>query len=106
MYTLPMELITKEELIDLAKMQDPEPELYKISFWDLKKLEEQIKKLVQVKQDDKLFSILMKLQSHIMIVQDWVREQEIKKTQKHESLEEFVCYLNKSKMMGSGKIYA
>ena len=101
-----MELMTRTEIMDLAKMQDPEPELYKISFWDLKKLEDQIKKLVLVKQDDRLFSILMKLQSHIMIAQDWVREQEIKKTQKHETLEEFVCYLNKSKMMGSGKIYA
>ena len=101
-----MELMTKTELIKLAKMQDPEPHLYTFSYWDLRRIQEKIKKLVYTERDDKLFSILMKLLSHIMIVEDWVREQDIKKTQKHASIGECVCYINKSKMLGSGRIYA
>ena len=100
-----MELITKTELIKLAKIQDPEPVLYTFSYWDLRKIQDMIKKLIYSEKDDKLFSTLMKLQSHIMIAEDWVREQDIKITQKHESVGECVCYINKSKMLGSGRIY-
>ena len=101
-----MKPITKTELIKLAKMYDPESELYTFSYWELRKIQDKIKKLVYTENDDKLFSVLMKLQSHIMITEDWIRDQEIKKTQYHENIEEFVSYLNKSKMLGSGRIYA
>ena len=100
-----MELITKNELIKLAKMQNPEPELYTFSYWDLRKIQDMIKKLVYSENDDKLFSTLMKLQSHIMIVEDWVKKHDIKKTQTHETVDECVCYINKSKMIGSGRIF-
>ena len=103
--TIVMEMMTKKELIKFAKMQDPESELYKMCYWDVRKIQEKIKKLVYSENDDKLFSILMKLQSHIMIAEDWIREQDIKKTQKHETVDECVCYINKTKMLGSGRIY-
>ena len=105
-YTLVMELVKKSELIKLAKMQDPESELYKMTYWDIRKIKDKIEKLVHTENDDRLFSILMKLKSHIMITEDWIREQEISKMKKHSTIEEFTNYINKSKMLGSGRIYA
>lgn len=100
-----MELVKKSELIKLAKLQDPEAELYKMTYWDIRKIKDKIEKLAHIGNDDKLFSILMKLKSHIMLTEDWIREEEVSKIKKYSTIAEFVCFINKSKMLGSGKIY-
>jgi len=76
-------MTAKNQLIKLAKMQDPEPELYKMSYSGLEWIKEKIDEIIHEENDDQLFSILMRLKSHIMVVEDWVLEQEIKETKGH-----------------------
>jgi len=83
---------TKNELINLGKMRDPESELYKMSYWEIEMIKERIEELVHAENDDNLFSILMRLKSHIMLVEDWIREQEIKKTEKLSAFQQITSY--------------
>jgi len=75
-------MTAKNQLIKLAKLQDPEPELYKMPYSGLEWIKEKIDEIVHEENDDELFSILMRLKSHIMVAEDWVREQEIKEEEK------------------------
>jgi len=75
-------MTAKNQLIKLAKIQDLEPELYKMPYSGLEWIKEKIDEIIHEENDDQLFSILMRLKSHIMVVEDWVLEQEIKETKK------------------------
>ena len=78
-----MKTITTQELIKLAKVQDIEPELYKMSFADISAIKEKIEKVICEKEE--FFSILMRLKSHVMICEDWIRYQEVRKIEKFSS---------------------
>ena len=95
---------TKYELIILAKMQDPEPELYKMSYGQIERIKEKIEQLVNDENDDSLFSILMRLKSHIMIVEDWVRDQDINKAEKLYTIQQVSSYTQNQ--IGRDMIYA
>ena len=74
-------MTVKNQIIKLAKMHDPEPVLYEIPYSGLEWMKEKIFELVQVENDDQLYSILMRLMSHIMVVEDYVRAKETKKAE-------------------------
>ena len=97
-------MTAKNQLIKLAKMQDPEPELYEIPYSGLEWIKEKIYELVLVENDDQFYSIMMRLMSHIMIVEDWVRAQEIKKTEILCEIPPITSY--KQHQMGMQLVYA
>ena len=103
--TLREENVTaKNQLIKLAKLQDPEAELYKMPYLGLEWIKEKIDEIVHEENDDQLFSILMRLKSHIMIVEDWVREKEIKEAEKLSTFLTITSY--GQNQMGMEIIYA
>jgi len=77
-----MEAVTKNELIKFGKMRDPETELYEMSSYEIEFIKQKIVELVLSENDDDLFSTLMRLKSHIMIVEDSIREKEFEKAKK------------------------
>jgi hypothetical protein len=95
-----MKMITKQELVKLAKMQDPEPELYKMAYGDILAIKEKIETAIRIEKDDRLFSILMKLKSHVMVCEDWIRYTEVRKIEKLSSLDEIVSYIEKTEQLG------
>ena len=95
-----MKMITKQELVKLAKMQDPEPELYKLTYGDILAIKDKIETVIRIEKDDRLFSILMKLKSHVMVCEDWIRYTEVRKIEKLSSLDEIVSYIEKTEQLG------
>ncbi len=95
-----MKMITKQELVKLAKMQDPEPELYKMAYGDILAIKEKMETVIRIEKDDRLFSILMKLKSHVMVCEDWIRYTEVRKIEKLSSLDEIVSYIEKTEQLG------
>jgi len=77
-----MKIVTKNELIRVGKMRDPETELYELSSYEIEFIKQKIEELVLSENDDDLFSTLMRLKSHIMIVEDSIREKEFEKAKK------------------------
>ena len=69
-----MQTITKQELVKLAKLQDPEPELYKMSYSQIQEIKNKIEQVIYEKNGEELFSILMRLKSHLMVCEDWIRK--------------------------------
>jgi len=96
-------MITKQELVKLAKL--PEPELYKMSYGEIIIIKDKIERLVHEEKDDKLFSILMKLKSRVMIYEDQIRYTEVRKIEKLASLEEIVSYIERSERIGGIPIH-
>jgi hypothetical protein len=80
-----MKTITTQELVKLAKIRDPEPELYKMSYADISAIKEKIEKIIHQEKDDRLFSILMRLKSHVMICEDYIRCMEVRRIEKIKS---------------------
>ena len=99
-----MEAITKNELIKFGKMRDPETELYEMSYYEIEDMKRKIVELVLSENDDGLFSILMRLKSHIMIVEDFVRVRELKRAEKLFIDPTISCY--RQQQMGMELIYA
>jgi len=95
-----MKTITTHELVKLAKIQDPETELYKMSYGDISAIKDKIEKVIHEEKDDRLFSILMRLKSHVMICEDWIRYTEVRKIEELASLAEIVSYIEKVKSPG------
>ncbi len=93
-----MKTITTQELVTLAKIQDPEPELYKMSYGDISAIKEKIEKVIH--EDDQFFSILMRLKSHVMICEDWIRSQEVRKIEKLASMQEILSYVEETEKLG------
>jgi len=93
-------MITKQELVKLAKMQDPEPELYKLTYGDILAIKDKIETVIRIEKDDRLFSILMKLKSHIMVCEDWIRYTEVRRIEELSSLDEIVSYIEKTERLG------
>ena len=85
-------------------MRDPETELYKMSLYEIEFIKRKIVELVFSENDDSLFSTLMRLKSHLMIVEDFVREQEISKSEKICVIPTITCY--KQNQMGMALLYA
>ena len=99
-----MEIVTKNELVRMGKMRDPETELYEMSSYEIEFIKRKIVELVFSENDDALFSTLMRLRSHIMIVEDYVREKELKKVEKLCIVPNVTCY--KQNQMGMELLYA
>ena len=95
-----MKMITKQELVKLAKMQDPEPELYKMAYGDILAIKEKIETAIRIEKDDRLFSILMKLKSHIMVCEDCIRYTEVRRIEELSSLDEIISYIEKTEQFG------
>ncbi len=95
-----MKTITTQELVRLAKIQDLEPELYKMSYDDISAIKDKIEKVIHEEKDYKIFSILMRLKPHVMICEDWIRYQEVRKIEKFICLEEILIYLEETKKLG------
>jgi len=95
-----MKMITKQELVKLAKIQDPEPELYKMAYGDILGIKEKIETVIQIEKDDRLFSILMKLKSHVLVCEDCIRYTEVRRIEKLSSLDEIVSYIEKTEQLG------
>jgi len=95
-----MKTITTHELLRLAKIQDPEPELYKMSYANILAIKDKIEKVIHEEKDDRFFSILMRLKSHVMIAEDGIRYKEVRRIEKLVSLEEIVSYIEKSERLG------
>ena len=90
-----MKMITKHELIKLAKKQNPELELHKMSYVDILGIKKEIEQLTHATKDYKLSSILIKLKSHVEIAEDKICYTEVRKIEKLGSLEEIVAYIEK-----------
>ncbi len=88
-----MKTITKQELVKLAKLQDPEPELYKMSYTQILAIKNKIEQVIYQKNGEELFSILMRLKSHVMVCEDWIRYTEVRRIEELSSLEEIVSYI-------------
>ncbi len=95
-----MKMITKQELVKLATVQDPEPELYKMSYADISAIKDTIEKIIHQEKDDRLFSILMKLKSHIMVCEDCIRYTEVRRIEELSSLDEIISYIEKTEQFG------
>ena len=95
-----MKTITTQELVKLAKIQDPEPELYKMSYADISAIKEKIEKITHQEKNDRLFSILMRLKSHVMICEDYIRFMEVRKIEKVTSLDEILVYIEDAEKIG------
>jgi hypothetical protein len=93
-----MKTITTQELVKLAKIQDIEPELYKMSYGDISAIKEKIEEIIH--EDESLFSILMRLKSHVMICEDWIRCKEVRKIEKFSSLGEILSYVDHAEKSG------
>ena len=76
-----MKKFTAQELVKFAKIQDIEPELYKLSACEISEIKETIEKVIDQKKDDYIFSILMRLKSHVMVCEDWICLQEKRRMQ-------------------------
>ncbi len=85
-------------------MRDPETELYEMSFYEIEFIKRKIVELVLSENDDELFSTLMRLKSHIMIVEDFVREKEFEKAEKLCVVPKITCY--KQSQIGMELLYA
>ena len=88
-----MKTITIQKLEKLATIPDPETELYKMSYTQILELKRMIEKVVSEQEDDELFSILMRLKSHVMVCEDWIRYNEVRRIEKLSSLDEIIAYL-------------
>ena len=99
-----MKIVTKNELVKIGKMRDPETELYEMSSYEIEFIKRKIVELVLSENDDELFSTLMRLKSHIMIVEDFVREKEMRTSEKFCIISKITCY--KQNQMGMELIYA
>ena len=75
-----------------------------MSYDDISALKEKIEKVIY--QDDRLFSILMRLKSHIMVCEDWIRYTEVRKIEELTSLAEIVSYIEKAESPGRVTICA
>ena len=95
-----MKTITAQELVKLAKIRDPEPELYKMSYADISAIKEKIEKIIHQEKDDRLFSILMRLKSHVMICEDYIRCMEVRRIEKITSLDEILVYVEAAEKTG------
>ena len=94
-----MKTITTQELIKLAKIQDPEPELYKMSYADISAIKEKIEKIIW--KEDSFFSILKRLRTHVMICEERLRYQEVRKIEGFTSMEEILSYVDQAEKLGS-----
>ena len=99
-----MKVVTKNELVRMGRMRDPETELDKMSSYEIEFIKRKIVELVLSENDDDLFSTLMRLKSHIMIVEDFVREQEKIKAESLSIIPNITCY--KQNQMGLALLYA
>ena len=95
-----MKMITKQELVKLAKMQDPEPELYKMTYGDILAIKEKIETVIRIEKDDRLISILMKLKSHVMNCEDCIRYTEVRRIDELSNLDEIISYIAKTEQSG------
>lgn len=96
-----MKTITIHELLRLAKIQDPKPELYAMSYGDISAIKDKIEKIIHEEEDDRFSSsILMRLKSHVIIAEDRIRYNEVRRIEKIASLEEIVSYIEKSERLG------
>ena len=77
-----------------------ETELYKMSYADISAIKEGIEKVIHLTKDDRLFSILMRLKSHVMVCEDWIRYHEVRKIEKFSSLDEIVSYVQEIEKPG------
>ena len=91
-----MKSITTQKILELATLQDPEPELYKMSYTQILATKNKIEKIVSQGVDDELFSTLMRLKSHVMVCEDWIRYTEVRQIEALCSLEEIVSYIDES----------
>ena len=99
-----MKVVSKNELIRIGKMRDPETELYEMSSYEISFIKRKIVELVLSENDDVLFSTLMRLKSHIMIVEDFVREKELMMEEKLCIVPTISCY--RQQQMGMELLYA
>ena len=88
-----MKTITIQKLEKLAAIPDPETELYKLSYAQILELKQMIQKIITEQKDDRLFSMLMRLKSHVMICEDWIRSNEVRRIEKLSSLDEIIAYI-------------
>jgi len=95
-----MKTITTQELIKLAKIQDPESELYKMSYADISAIKEKIEKIIHQEKDEKLFSSLMRLKSHVKTCESHIRFMEVRKIEKFTSLDEIFRYVEAAEKPG------
>ena len=94
-----MKTITTHELLRLAKIQDPKPELYKMSYTDILAIKDKIEKIIHEQKDERFSSILMRLKSHVMIDEDSIRYNEVRRIEKLTSLREIVSYIEKTERL-------
>ncbi|NIM26134.1 MAG: hypothetical protein GTN97_05550 [Nitrosopumilaceae archaeon] len=80
----------------MATIQEPEPELYKMSYTQILATKNKIEKMVSQGIDDELFSILMRLKSHVMVCEDYIRDTEVRRIEALSSLEEIISYIEDS----------
>ena len=91
-----MKSITTQKIIELAALQDPEPELYKMSYTKILAIKNKIEKIVSQGVDDEMFSILMRLKSHVMICEGWIRYTEVRRIEALASVEEVISYIEEA----------
>ena len=94
-----MKTITTHELIRLAKIQDPKLELYKMSYVDILAIKDKIEKAIHEQKDEKFSYVLTGLKSHVIIAEDSVRYNEVRRIEKLASLEEIASYIEKSERL-------
>jgi len=95
-----MKTITIHELLRLGKIQDPKPELYAMSCGDISAIKDKIEKIIHEEEDDRFSSVLMRLKSHVIIAEDSIRYNEVRRIEKLASLREIVSYIEKSERLG------
>lgn len=95
-----MKTISTRELLRLAQTEDLETKLYKMSYADISAIKESIEKIILLTKDDRLFSILMRLKSHVKACEDWIRYHEVRKIEKFSSLDEIVSYVREIEKPG------
>jgi hypothetical protein len=100
-----MKTITTSELLRLAQIQDPESELYKMSYADISAIKDGIEKVINQTKDDRVFSILMRLKSHVMICEDWIRYHEVRKIERFSSLDYIASYVKELEKQGRVTIF-
>ncbi len=100
-----MKTITTSELLRLAQIQDPETELYKMSYADISAIKDRIEKAISLTKDDRLFSILMRLKSHVMGCEDWIRYHEVRKIERFSSLDDIASYVKEIEKPGRVTIF-
>ena len=100
MTILCMKTISTRELLRLAQTDKIETELYKMSYADISAIKEGIENLIHLTKDDRMFSILMRLKSHVMVCEDWIRYHEVRKIEKFSSLDDIVSYVKEIEKPG------